>query len=159
MLAAFAALTTLSALGYVDAVAPHVSGAITLTLLLLLVPFALGAAVGRGWIVLFMFLTVLATALLPDRTVVHASANAVSYTTYDTSLVPTLPFALVAATAAYAGVIARRPVGPALLARVGKLTDTAVGQTLLLITGGLLLGWPGVIAVGVALLLLAAARR
>jgi hypothetical protein len=75
MLGAFAVLTTSSALGYVAEATPQVSGAIMLTLLLLLLPFGLGAMVGRRWIVLFVFVTVLATALLPDRTVVHLSAS------------------------------------------------------------------------------------
>jgi hypothetical protein len=108
MLVAFAALTCLSALGYVDAATPNVSSAITLTFVLLLLPCALGATAGRPWIVAFVFGAVVATALLPDRTVVHASANAIVSTTYDTSFGPVLMFALVAATAAYAGVLTRR---------------------------------------------------
>jgi hypothetical protein len=45
-----------------------------------------GAAVGRGWIVVFVFVTVLVTALLPDRTVVHTTANTMSSTTYEITL-------------------------------------------------------------------------
>jgi hypothetical protein len=159
MLAAFAALTTVSALGYVAEATPHVSSAIPLTLLLLLLPLALGAAVGRGWIVLFVFVTVLATALLPDRTVVHVTKQAISSTTYDTSLILTVPFALVATTSALAGLLARRPDTPALLRKLGRLRDSAGGRILLLIAGGLILGWLGVAAVAVALSLRAATRR
>jgi hypothetical protein len=108
MLVVFAALTCLSALGYVDAATPHVSGGITVTFVLLLLPFALGAALASRWIVAFVFGAVVATAFLPDRTVVHTSAHAIVSTTYDTSFAPTLIFALVAATAAYAGLLARR---------------------------------------------------
>jgi hypothetical protein len=108
MLSAFAALSCLSALGYVDAATPHLSGAITLTFVLLLLPFALGAAVGSRWIAAFVFGAVVATALLPDRTVVHTSAHAIVSTTYDTSFGPVLMFALVATTAAYGGSLARR---------------------------------------------------
>jgi hypothetical protein len=109
MLVAYSALTCLSALGYVDAATPHVSSAITLTFVLLLLPFALGAAVGSGWIIAFVFSAVVATALLPDRTVIHTSANAIASTTYDTSFGPVLiMFALVATVAAYAGLATRR---------------------------------------------------
>jgi hypothetical protein len=108
MLVAFAALMCLSALGYVDAATPHVSGAITVTFVLVLLPFALAAAVGSRWIIAFVFGAVVATACLPDRTVVHTSANAVVSTTYDTSFAPVLMLALVATAAAYAGVATRR---------------------------------------------------
>ena len=109
MLLAFAALSCLTALGYVDAATPHVSSAITVTFVLLLLPFALGAAVGRRWIVAFVFSAVIATALLPDRTVVHTSARASVSTTYDTSFGPLLiMLAIAAATGAYAGLLARR---------------------------------------------------
>jgi uncharacterized membrane protein (DUF4010 family) len=108
MLVALAALTCLTALGYVDDATPRVSSAITLTSLVLLLPFALGAAVGRRWIVAFVFTAVVGTALLPDRTVVHNSAHAFVSTTYDTSFAPMLMLGLVAATAAYAGLATRR---------------------------------------------------
>jgi hypothetical protein len=107
MLVAFAALSCLNALGYIGAT-PHVSGAITVTVLLLLLPFALGAAVGRRWIVAFVFSAVAATALLPDRTVVHNNAHVFASTTYDTSFGPMVMFALMAAIAAGAGLATRR---------------------------------------------------
>jgi hypothetical protein len=53
-------------------------------------------------------LAVIATTLLPDRTVVHTSANTIASTTYATSFGPVLMFALVAGTAAYAGLLTRR---------------------------------------------------
>jgi hypothetical protein len=158
-LGAFAVLTTSSALGYVAEATPQVSGAIMLTLLLLLLPFGLGAMVGRRWIVLFVFVTVLATVLLPDRTVVHLSRDGINATRYDTPLPAMLLFALVAATAAWAGLLTRRPVGPDVLQSVWALMDSVAVQALMLIASGLLLGWVGVVALAIALLVRAANRR
>jgi hypothetical protein len=75
VLVAFAALTCLSALGNVDAGPPRVSGAITLSFVLLVLPFALGAIVGSRWILAFVFSAVIAPALLLDRTVFARSTS------------------------------------------------------------------------------------
>jgi hypothetical protein len=118
--------------------------------------------VGRGWIGAFVFTAVVATALLPERTVVHSSAHNIVSTTYDTSLAPMVMFSLVAATCAYAGVLIRRPaVPPSSISfdrAIEALADSALGRTVLAV-GALVASWPGVIAVAVGLTLRALATR
>lgn len=72
-------------------------------IVLFALPFALGAAVGRLWIVTAVFGVVVATALLPDRTVVETTANSTTFATNSTDLAPTMFFALIAAMVAYMG--------------------------------------------------------
>jgi hypothetical protein len=71
-------------------------------------PFVLGLAIARGWVAAVVFVLVAATALLPDRAVVHTTANSSTTVINSTPLEPMLVLAVLAATAAFAGVRAAR---------------------------------------------------
>jgi hypothetical protein len=108
-LAAYAALVFVTDLGLM----PDVLGGGPALVTLLAFPVMLGILVGRPWVAVAVFAIVLATALLPDRTVVENTANSTTYTIYSNTLVPNVLFALVAAVAAYMGTtlrIRREPV-------------------------------------------------
>jgi hypothetical protein len=100
-LAAYAAIAVMVVLG----VAPFnaVPGMVTL----LALPFVLGVLIGRPWVAFAIFWVILATTLLPDRTVVESTANSTTYTVHASSLGPMSFFALVAAIAAYMGTTLR----------------------------------------------------
>jgi hypothetical protein len=98
-LAGYALLAVVAALGF----GPGVLGGGFSMLVLLVVPFVAGALSGRPWVAFAIFCIVLATALLPDRTVVETHGNSTTFTTNETSWVVTFPFALAAGICAYMG--------------------------------------------------------
>jgi hypothetical protein len=153
--AAYAAFVSATILGFL----PALPGVAAVLLLLAVIPFLIGALTGRAWAVPAVFMLVAATALLPDRTVVETVANSTTYTTYDTSLAPTLMFAMVSSVAALAGVAAAQPLRVGTNPVVLRLVDSWVGRVALIVIAGALGGAPLLAAVVAGLWLRALQTR
>jgi hypothetical protein len=132
---------------------PDLPGVVTVVMLLGVMPFLIGALVGRAWAALAVFVLVAGTALLPDRTVVETTANSATYTIYDTSLAPTLMFAMVSSVAALAGVAAGEPLRVARNPVLLGLVDSWIGRLVLMVVAYALGGAPLLAAIVAGLLL------